>query len=473
MPIVSDPSDERLVHVSHALKRIRLREDSSIPGSVAFPAANERELMQVLAEMCSSHVRQTRLVAGDDQPSRYTDELWRELAESGIQVQKLIVLGHAGLLTGDLRKAVGLDEGSGISVKVITASAVPAERTRLLRNQVQVDSQVTAVAPAVTGAATSSWTVTIESAQASEFESNFEDLWGQASQISDFGRSLSLEEPLVQSAMLISNVAPVLCSGGHIDAEDCAWYHGTWQLLRLMDLVSTPTWHHDFYSLELRKSLRSGARSVLITGTADYSVLAYVLDASRELGVEATVTVLDQCQTPLFASQWYAKREGAQVTTVAKDLLEYAAETSQTYDLIVTDAFLTRFATTEVEKVLSAWSNLLSSNGSVVTTVRAHAESQVAQTQDEAIRGFRERAVVRWRRWEPFVGCSSRNVGARAEYYARSMVSNQVGSVDLINSLLARHFEVSYAHVADVPGELYPTRYLRVRLRNDARSLNP
>ena len=80
----------------------------------------------------------------------------------------------------------------------------------------------------------------------------------------------------------------------------------------------------------------------------------------------------------MFACQWYAKREGVNVETVADDIFRFASRTKQEYDVIITDAFLTRFSALETERVLGAWSGLLADNGEVITTIRAHAESQLS-----------------------------------------------------------------------------------------------
>ena len=53
-----------------------------------------------------------------------------------------------------------------------------------------------------------------------------------------------------------------------------------------------------------------GPRRVLISGAADYSILAYVLWACRENGLDAEVTVLDRCDTPLLLNTWYAEQGG-------------------------------------------------------------------------------------------------------------------------------------------------------------------
>jgi hypothetical protein len=90
--------------------------------------------------------------------------------------------------------------------------------------------------------------------------------------------SLDLEEPMVTTAPLSFEVAPILCRGDYVSLDDCSWYHSIWQFLRIFNLVSTPTWHSQFYIYSLGSiSVLGEFNRVLISGTADYSMLAHVL----------------------------------------------------------------------------------------------------------------------------------------------------------------------------------------------------
>jgi hypothetical protein len=108
---------------------------------------------------------------------------------------------------------------------------------------------------------------------------------------------------------------------------------------------------------------------------------------------------------------------------------------------------------------------MVQTNGLVITTVRVHAGLRRGQSVEEAVGSFRERAASRWRRWQPFVGLERQAVSAMAEQYARRMISNPIGSVDNILNLFADSFSVEYTELEEVPGELYPTQYLRLVLR--------
>jgi hypothetical protein len=262
----------------------------------------------------------------------------------------------------------------------------------------------------------------------------------------------------------------VLCRGDHIDSDGCDWYHGTWQFLRLMDLVSTPVWHHQFYVRSLTEAISQGARRILITGTADYSVFAYVLEAVRAFP-ESTVAIVDLCQTPLFACQWYAKRcDFNRLTLIPDDVLGFFEKYRDAFDLVVTDAFLTRFPKPSTLAVAKGWHSVLRPGGRVITTIRVHAESESGHTTEEAVASFRARAQTRWRRWAPFIDARAVEIADRAEIYARRMISRPVGTQSEIMTLLETHFTVEHHELAGVPGELHPTKYMRTVLTRQRES---
>jgi hypothetical protein len=259
---------------------------------------------------------------------------------------------------------------------------------------------------------------------------------------------------------LVHGVSDVLCTNDHVDREGCGWYHGAWQYLRLLNLVSTPTWHSEFYLQQIATATEGKpVPRALITGTADYSMLAYVSAATPAV---SSIDVLDMCATPLFACRWFAKRIDQQVGTFEEDLFATSA-VQGSYDLICCDAFLTRFGPLETEKVVRAWAELLAPGGVLVTTVRIHPRSSRAREFDSAVRDFRERAEQRARRWRPFLKASPSDIGIVAEEYAGRMKSNDLGGEEVIRNQLDRAgFQTHFEELAEVPGELYPTTYLRL-----------
>lgn len=157
-----------------------------------------------------------------------------------------------------------------------------------------------------------------------------------------------------------------------------------------MGLAATPEQHADFYRRGFQ-SLTGGsvAPRVLVSGAADYSMLAHVLAIYRERGLEPAVTVVDTCDTPLFLNRWYAEREAASVECSRCDILEYAA--GAPFDAICTHSFLVQFSPEQRIRLLTKWRQLLRPGGAVITVtrVRATAGTERVGFSPEQARSFR------------------------------------------------------------------------------------
>src|SRR5436190_7838783 len=102
------------------------------------------------------------------------------------------------------------------------------------------------------------------------------------------------EEPLSESAPLARQKAAQLCRDG------CSWYHGLWQDLRAVGLAASPQYQADFFLKAFgRLAGRTRRQRVLVSGAADYSILAHVLWACDEQNIDADFAVVDRCETPL------------------------------------------------------------------------------------------------------------------------------------------------------------------------------
>lgn len=467
--MAAEEGDPLLKPFAVALRRARLREDSHNAETIYFPASYERDLYVTLAESASKSIDCLKICSSESIPiAPYESTVWRDLATMGITARIIYLVSHVGLLKSALRDRIRLDKESGIEVRIIAAHELPESIASLqLGDYHIVDSRLASyrnISTDLSQGETGLWTISTAEENVDKIHTIFSQIWGVAADPDTFQPGLDLEEPLVQSAPILAQVAPVLCRGDHIDSEGCDWYHGSWQFLRLMDLVSTPAWHHSFYQRALSAEISKGARNILITGTADYSVFAYVMEALGDRP-DATVTVVDLCHTPLFACQWYAKQLGfSHLNLMSDDIFSFFAETRDSFDLVVTDAFLTRFFKDNSRAVLRGWHGILTDRGCVVTTVRVHSEAESGQTAQEAIAGFRSRAQNRWHRWAPFIDIPAVEIADRAELYARRMVSRPIGPPAQIMSMLSERFDLTSHDLASVPGELYPTKYIRVVL---------
>ena len=187
-------------------------------------------------------------------------------------------------------------------------------------------------------------------------------------------------ELLVESAPLMEQWAERECAGkpkGGMEewakdnlpgnADNCAWYHGTWQYLRLLDMVAVPDWHRDFYNEALGNILkRKPDANVLISAAADYGMLAMLHEAMELTGSSPRVVVYDICKTPLLSCQWYAERHGIRIETKCDDLIANPIPEAP-FDLIVTDEFFTVLKAEYKPLISKKWKELLKPGGSVVT----------------------------------------------------------------------------------------------------------
>ncbi|WP_341716685.1 class I SAM-dependent methyltransferase [Micromonospora sp. FIMYZ51] len=288
-----------------------------------------------------------------------------------------------------------------------------------------------------------------------------------------------LTSVLLQSAKMLYAMAPMSCGPSHQDSTNCSWYHSAWQYLRLFNMVSSPQWHAEFYSRRLVEAVRGGARRVLISGTADYTTLAFVLDAIRtatgELPGTLDVHVVDRCQTPLLACQWYARQVGTEIQGHQADITCPDAvrqlTTAGKFDLVVADAFLTRFDRAMASTVLDSWSALLRPGGRVVTTVRLHPGNewpsvdeqddrhQVTDLVDDFELRFRERAAG----WRGLLQVQLEELSAAVRRYATRMMSHDLGDADEVRTAFGRRgFSLAESNVGEVDGELVRTKYLRL-----------
>ena len=172
---------------------------------------------------------------------------------------------------------------------------------------------------------------------------------------------------LLESAPLARAKAADVCGAGYPDEGGCAWYHGVWQYFRLLGVVSAPDRHAGFFrdTLGALFAARADAR-LLISGTADYGLLALVLAIP---GADtASITVADRCETPLFLCRWYAERAGHTIATTATDIT--ALEAIEPFDALCCHSFLSQFRPSERPALMASWRRVLRPGGQVITNTR-------------------------------------------------------------------------------------------------------
>ncbi len=174
---------------------------------------------------------------------------------------------------------------------------------------------------------------------------------------------MNLQRDDVQkSAQFAFDTAQTTCKG-------CAWYHGTWQYLRLFGIVASSLNEREFY-LNAFESVCQNKKSirVLISGSSDYAMLQLLHEFSVQADVRLHVSVLDICKTPLLLNEWYAQRENLDIETFCEDIIRF--EPLNTFDLICTHSFFGNLERTLHTSLIKRWYALLAQGGHVVTVNR-------------------------------------------------------------------------------------------------------
>lgn len=471
------PSQSSLLYqaLSQQLRRHWLRViDDDKHGVLTFPTSAIEEVASTLFIGLSDGGFATFVVSGRGNwdPQSYYYESARRAAQSGRHITRAFLLPHRQYLHDEtLRAHWQLDTLAGIEVKMLyvgdilqTLTMPPFGLDFGLWDDQLVCASV--AQPGDDGKGPSEWRLSTrqEDIELARFMRN--ELLAKAKELpfppSTETAALDLEEPMVQTAPLMDLLSSAVCSGSYLAADDCSWYHGIWQYLRIFDLVSTPTWHPNLYIPELQALAQEVADAkVLISGTADYSTLAHVLWAFDRCQKQCHVTVLDICQSPLILCQWYARRQKQRVEMAQADIFAYGPDNE--FDAVVTDAFLTRFSAEERAKVIEKWARLLKPGGRVITTIRIHGPNvpDPIIPRAEQVDKFRIRALQAAKRWQDFLPLTPEQLAVRAQRYAERMVSHPVASANEIRDEFVRNgFSFTHWDLVQVKGELMPTMYL-------------
>ena len=236
---------------------------------------------------------------------------------------------------------------------------------------------------------------------------------------------------LAASAAEARRIAPELCANDPETGESCAWYHGFWPTLRALDLVTTPNTHRAFYTKTLGALAQEGYRRVLISGSADFTMLQQVYVAFDEADATPEITLVDRCPTPVALAEWYAAQTGRSVNGRVCDILDFR---SDPFDIVCTHSFMGFFTDERRARLAQKWAELLRPGGKVVTInrIRPGASGVIGFTTEQArkfVSQTREAAMER-----EFDGA---DIAVAAEAYAEKFRIRPVGS----RAMLEQHFE--------------------------------
>jgi hypothetical protein len=486
--IESPPRGDPALEVAREVRsQFRFAFDGLDRDVVPVPPGSETRLTQELAAAVEHSLLQIiPLRAESDAETSFAEAVWRSVAEDSdrqIVVRRIYLVppGYARAAS-DQDRAVsrwaGRYEERFLSLHELTDEKLALPVTNLLLID---DGAVISEEPD----GLPRWKVSARLTDVERFREMWHQMWERALPQPPGPDSTALTEPLVLSADAMATVARMSCSKEMYDQPTCAWFHGAWQYLRLFDMVGSPDWHTEFFLGALSDALEnvdatdldSGRKpTVLITGAADYSMLAYALNAADRVGVAIDAEVLDRCRTPLIACEWYiryltAHRETSSpsehsLTVREMDVLDADWLLSRRYDVITTDAYLTRFEPAQAREVVRIWHRLLRPGGTVITTVRMHPLDAPRGALLDEVSDFALRARDGAVRWRPYLKSGIAELAESARQYAVSMRSYDLGDAPAVKGMLSTEgFEIDNDELGEARGELRRATYLRVVAR--------
>lgn len=240
------------------------------------------------------------------------------------------------------------------------------------------------------------------------------------------------------------------CDFGYIDPEDCSWYHHNWMTLRSLDMVSNPFWHKQFFTDQLQGYFSKGSK-VLVLGTADFSMpLLCTYAGIKELHI------CDICKTPLNICNNIAKQNQFKWNTFLSDINQGI---DGEYDIIINDAFLTRFGYNEKRNILYNISNALSLGGVYITTIRKgwnHGKA-VIPTKNQ-----KEKFVEQALKLAQEKGYDTELTRDSAATYIEHITSYPMKSKKSIIQMAIGIMNINSCVITQVTGEYKPTNYFQV-----------
>ena len=128
------------------------------------------------------------------------------------------------------------------------------------------------------------------------------------------------------------------------------------------------------------------------------------------------------------------------------------------FDVICTDAFLTRFSDNDSNLVIDKWYKLLKKEGKIITTVRIH-DSDTKNTPN-AMEKYIQKIKKEYNKYEKYIGISCDKLMEKTEEWLNKKKSNNIGDKEKILNKFKK-FDVEY-NVRKVSGELSETEYIEL-----------
>jgi hypothetical protein len=377
----------------------------------------------------------------------------RQAVERGRKIIRVYVLDdEAQIDAAAFRETALADISAGVDARYILAADLPHERARdfgLWDGELRADIDYFASADA--SPSLQRCVYRCDAASLHEAERWRDHILLRAKPCPDLP---SERELLELSAFSLPERATAHCGKTSGRKENCTDYHLPWQRLRLCGMVSTPGWHSAFYTDAVARwaeSLRAHRRPdepvrLLITGLADYGMLYWLVQSlPSDLRTVAEIHVLDICRTPLDSCLWLSLNLERRMSPALKMNVEVHHEDlfgctleSSFFDLIVSDAFLTRFdGQDEKVAVTKEWLRLARPGGRILTTARVR--SGVDDIDDSHRSAFVLKAVQRAQQ----MGLDQDDIAAAANAYADYITSHPFPNVAAVRDFLNRFSDLA------------------------------
>jgi SAM-dependent methyltransferase len=240
-------------------------------------------------------------------------------------------------------------------------------------------------------------------------------------------------------------VAEQRCNRGDMD---CLWYHGNWELLKSLGVVSTSGIHAAEICalLEAALSEKKSTPRILLSGSTDATLIKLLMSACRENNCSPEIMAVDICATPLEFMCQYARENMLAFSSVRADILEFNADSN--YDIILTHAFMGNFDEAGRVRLVRKWASMLNEGGCVVTVqrVRPQGSPPVVRFSADQSKHFINAALVAADAEGLQAGDRDR-VEVAAREFTENFMSHSVTSKEALNrlflesGLVFRHLE--------------------------------
>ena len=180
--------------------------------------------------------------------------------------------------------------------------------------------------------------------------------------------------PIDDRGGLENNMRLALRWAGSLCTTNCCFYHQHRPVWRRLGCVTSPFSHNEFhrYALSLAqpeaKTTNQTTFNILIAGSADYGLVASVMQACDTLSLKARVTLVDRCATPLLLSRRWAKSVGRSLQTLKQDIFEL--QPGADFDIIFGDLVLSEIPGSSRPAMIEALQRTLKPGGLVALVNR-------------------------------------------------------------------------------------------------------